>query len=174
MNFSLPAVISALPHIKQLTCRIKKNDVASAKMKDCNFCKIIASQIESNIVFADEISLAFLDYRPLFPGHCLLVPNKHYETILDIPEEIIGPFFSNAKLIAQALGVSLHAEGSFIAINNKISQSVPHLHIHIVPRRKGDGLRAFWPRQKYKDAAHAHAVQDSIRVAIEELLSAGE
>ncbi len=91
-------------------------------------------------MFEDAVSLAFLDHRPLFPGHSLLVPKNHYETLNDLPAELIEPLFTNARLMARAVEQAMEAEGTFIAINNRISQGVPHLHIHIVPRRKKDGL----------------------------------
>ena len=93
--------------------------------------------------FADDISLAVLDHRPLFPGHSLLIPRNHYETLADLPAAQIGQFFSNAQLLAKAIELALSAEGSFVALNNRVSQSVPHLHVHIVPRRRKDGLKGF-------------------------------
>jgi histidine triad (HIT) family protein len=138
----------------------------------CKFCRIIAGELESHRIFEDDISLVFLDHRPLFPGHCLLVPKHHYSTMLDLPEEIIGPLFSNAKLMARAVEAGLSAEGSFVAVNNRISQSVPHLHIHIVPRRKKDGLKGFfWPRNPYRDEAHITEVQDALRRTVEQIRS---
>jgi histidine triad (HIT) family protein len=136
----------------------------------CKFCRIISGELESHRIFEDEISLVFLDRRPLFPGHCLLVPKHHYEAMRDLPLEIIGPLFSNAKLMAGAVEEGLAAEGSFVAVNNRISQSVPHLHIHIVPRRKKDGLKGFfWPRHPYRDEAHIREVQTALRAALERL-----
>lgn len=123
------------------------------------------------MVYQDQTCLAFLDHRPLFPGHCLLVPKQHYETLADLPQDLMKPFFSAAQLISRAVEAGLEAEGSFVAINNRISQSVPHLHVHIVPRRKGDGLRGFfWPRQKYQDGAQMLEVQKTLRTAIEKFL----
>jgi histidine triad (HIT) family protein len=121
----------------------------------------------ASIVFADNLSLAFLDHRPLFPGHCLLIPRSHYETLSDLPTEIVGPFFENAQLIVRAVESALSAEGSFVAMNNRVSQSVPHLHVHIVPRRKKDGLKGFfWPRNKYRSEAEMKEVQEAIQSAI--------
>jgi histidine triad (HIT) family protein len=118
-------------------------------------------------VFEDENSLAFLDNKPLFPGHILLVPKKHYETIIDLPGEVIKPLFGNMKLLAKAVERGLGAEGSFVAINNRVSQSVPHLHIHVVPRRRGDGLRGFfWPRNPYKDEEEMSRIQNILRDTI--------
>jgi len=122
------------------------------------------------MVLEDERSAAFLDQRPLFPGHCLLIPRDHYETLIDLPPELVGPLFQNARLLARAVEVGLGAEGSFVAINNRVSQSVPHLHIHIVPRRKGDGLRGFfWPRQRYASEAEMAEIARKLREASDRL-----
>ena len=122
----------------------------------------------AGLVYEDPNCIAFLDHRPIFPGHCLLIPREHSETLADLPENSIQPFFAAAQLLCRAVEAALGAEGSFVAINNRISQSVPHLHIHIVPRRKGDGLRGFfWPRRQYRDAEHMLEVQKSLRAAIE-------
>lgn len=134
---------------------------------DCLFCGIVSGEVRASIVFQDEISLAFLDHRPLFPGHSLLIPKSHYETLNDLPSELVGPFFKNVQLLARAVELALEAEGSFVAMNNRISQSVPHLHVHIVPRRKKDGLKGFfWPRNKYKNEEELLNVQRSIQVTI--------
>jgi histidine triad (HIT) family protein len=117
----------------------------------CIFCSIAASEIDANIVFSDEIAVAFLDHRPVFKGHTLLAPRAHVETLADLASDLIGPFFTRAQLLARAIESALGADGTFVAINNKVSQSVPHLHVHIVPRRRKDGLRGFfWPRTKYE------------------------
>jgi histidine triad (HIT) family protein len=129
----------------------------------CKFCEIASKAVSSVIVFEDEISLAFLDHRPLFPGHTLLIPKAHHETLADLPPNQILPFFGDLQSLADAVERGLRAEGSFVAINNKVSQSVPHLHVHIVPRKKGDGLRGFfWPRQKYRDEAQMLQVRKAI------------
>jgi histidine triad (HIT) family protein len=134
---------------------------------NCLFCGIVSKEVDASIVFQDDISLAFLDHRPLFPGHCLLVPKSHFETLADLPKELVGPLFTNVQLLARAVELALEAEGSFVAMNNRVSQSVPHLHVHIVPRRKKDGLKGFfWPRNKYESAAHVVEVQKSIKTAI--------
>src|ERR1044071_5492083 len=103
----------------------------------CLFCSIVQKDLKATLVFEDETSLAFLDHRPLFPGHSLLVPKDHYETLTDLPKNVVGPFFRNAQLLARAIELAMDAQGSFVAMNNRISQSVPHLHVHVVPRRKG-------------------------------------
>ena len=133
----------------------------------CLFCRIASREVETAIVFEDADSHAFLDHRPLFPGHCLLIPKQHRETLADLPADSIGPFFANAQMLAVAVERAMSAEGSFVAINNRVSQSVSHLHVHIVPRRKGDGLRGFfWPRQKYKDEAQLKETQAAIQAAL--------
>src|ERR1051325_9414178 len=120
----------------------------------CPFCGIT-----TNVVFEDEVSLAFLDHRPLFPGHSLLIPKIHYETLTDLSPDLIEPLFSNAQRLAKAVEKAMDADGSFVAINNRVSQSVPHLHIHIVPRKRKDGLKGFfWPRYPYKDENEMKAV----------------
>jgi histidine triad (HIT) family protein len=134
---------------------------------NCLFCGIVNGEVSASIVFEDDISTAFLDHRPLFPGHCLLVPKEHFETLTDLPVELIGPFFKNAQLLVRAVEVALEAEGSFVAMNNRVSQSVPHLHVHVVPRRKKDGLKGFfWPRNKYGGDAEMLGVQKLIETAI--------
>lgn len=133
----------------------------------CLFCGIVNGEVSASIVFQDDISLAFLDHRPLFPGHCLLIPKNHFETLGDLPADLVGPFFKNVQLLARAVEAALEAEGSFVAMNNRISQSVPHLHVHIVPRRKKDGLKGFfWPRNKYKNDVEMFEAQKSIQAAI--------
>ncbi len=116
----------------------------------CPFCQIIALSVEAPLVFEDETSMAFLDHRPLFPGHTLLIPRLHVATLTDLPQSLVEPLFSNARTLAGAVQIACNSEGTFVAMNNRVSQSVPHLHIHIVPRRKKDGMKGFfWPRQKY-------------------------
>jgi len=134
---------------------------------DCLFCSIVAGEVEAAVVFEDERTLVFLDNRPLFPGHCLLIPKAHFETLTDLHEDLVAPLFGNAKWLAGIVQQAMESEGSFVAINNRVSQSVPHLHIHIVPRSKKDGLRGFfWPRQKYESAAETERVRDTLRAAI--------
>lgn len=135
--------------------------------RTCVFCQIVGGEKSANIVFEDAVSVCFLDRRPLFPGHCLLVPREHYETLMDLPSPLIGPLFGNAQLIARAMEQGLPADGSLVAINNRVSQSVPHAHIHIIPRQRGDGLKGFfWPRHPYRDEAHLLETQDKLRQAI--------
>ena len=141
-------------------------------MADCIFCRIANGDLNAAIVFEDESSMAFLDHRPLFPGHCLLVPKQHVETLADLPPKLVGPYFENAQLLSRAVESALNAQGTFVAMNNRVSQSVPHLHVHIVPRTKGDGLKGFfWPRHKYTGDEHMRAVKESIINAIAALSS---
>ena len=129
----------------------------------CRFCEIATGYI----VFEDDLSLAFLDHRPLFIGHTLLIPKAHYETLADLPANLVGPFFANVQLLARAVEQAMQAEGTFVAINNRVSQSVPHLHVHIVPRRKKDGLRGFfWPRQAHPNEEDMRQAQNAIREAL--------
>lgn len=133
----------------------------------CLFCGIISGEVSATIVFEDDTSLAFLDHRPLFPGHCLLVPRDHFETLSDLPAELIDPFFGNVQMLSRAVEVAVEAEGSFVAMNNRVSQSVPHLHVHVVPRRKKDGLKGFfWPRSKYRNEAEMAEIQGLIKSTI--------
>jgi histidine triad (HIT) family protein len=151
------------------------SDVPASDHRDsqlCPFCRIIRGEETAAIVFEDSISLAFLDRRPLFPGHCLLVPRSHVETLADLPAPLIGPLFQNAQLLERAIEEGLPADGTFVAINNRVSQSVLHLHIHLVPRHRNDGLRGFfWPRQRYKDEAAERQVQETLRAAIAKIRS---
>src|SRR6267143_2910534 len=137
---------------------------------NCLFCGIINGEVSAAVVFEDEVSLAFLDHRPLFPGHSLLVPKIHFETLTDLPHSLVGPFFQNVQLLSRAVEVALEAEGTFVAMNNRVSQSVPHFHVHIVPRRKKDGLKGFfWPRRLYKDKDAILAVQGLLRSTLSQL-----
>ena len=118
-------------------------------------------------VLEDDGFVAFLDARPVFKGHCLLVPRLHHETLADLPEALVGPLFLTARRLASAVERAMEAHGTFVALNNKVSQSVPHLHVHVVPRRFKDGLRGFfWPRTKYDDDVEARRVTDRIRLAL--------
>lgn len=134
---------------------------------DCTFCEIVAGRRLAHVVFDDEPVMAFLDDRPLFKGHVLLVPRDHYETLTDLPEHLLAPFFGAARRLAGAMESGLDAAGSFVAMNNRISQSVPHLHTHVVPRNRKDGLRGFfWPRTKYDSDDEAREYAKRIRAAL--------
>ena len=136
--------------------------------EDCLFCRIVSGDEPAHLVFEDEFSLAFLDVRPLFEGHALLVPRVHHQTLVDLPAELVGPYFANAQLLSGAITQAMGAQGSFVAINNVVSQSVPHLHVHVVPRVRKDGLRGFfWPRTKYADDEHAAITAAKVRSAVD-------
>jgi histidine triad (HIT) family protein len=139
--------------------------------ENCAFCKIVRND-DGLRVFEDEHTIAFLDHRPLFPGHCLLIPKSHFETTQDLPDSLLAPLFANVRMLSAAVELGMRAEGTFIAANNRISQSVPHFHVHIVPRKKGDGLKGFfWPRGKYKNAEEIAEVVSALRAAIAQVRS---
>jgi histidine triad (HIT) family protein len=143
-----------------------------AKSDGCIFCQIASRTLAAPVVFEDEVSLAFLDHRPIFPGHTLLIPKQHYETLADLPEALIKPIFAKAQLLERAIEAALQADGTFVAINNRVSQSVPHLHVHIVPRRRKDGLRGFfWPRQAYKDPDEMENIRKNLSETVTRLRS---
>ena len=133
----------------------------------CVFCQIIAGEIPAHIVLDEARTLAFLDVRPLFSGHTLLVPKQHYETLSDLPPDLIEPFFGTGRRLARAVETAAEGDGSLMVINNKVSQSVPHLHLHVVPRKFRDGLRGFlWPRKPYPDEQAAEEAAAKIRRAL--------
>ncbi len=135
-------------------------------MSDCLFCGIAAGETAADVVLETEDFVGFLDIRPLFPGHTLLVPRRHVVTLPDLPAELRDGFVEQQQRLASAMVEVLGAQGSFVAMNNTVSQSVPHLHCHVVPRTKGDGLRGFfWPRTKYADG-EAAAYADRLRSAL--------
>lgn len=132
------------------------------------FCAIVAGARQAHLVLADELTVAFLDARPVFKGHVLVVPRAHHQTLADLPASLIGPFFGTVRRISAALPTALGAQGSFVGLNNTVSQSVPHLHAHVVPRTKGDGLRGFfWPRTKYAADEEAAGYASRIAAALE-------
>jgi histidine triad (HIT) family protein len=136
-------------------------------MAGCVFCSIVQGETPAYVVLADDAVAAFLDVRPLFPGHVLVVPRLHIETLTDLPVADVGPYFERVQRMADAVRTTMGAEGTFVATNNTVSQSVPHLHTHVVPRTKGDGLRGFfWPRTRYRDDAHATEVAAAIAAAL--------
>lgn len=137
--------------------------------ENCLFCRIVSGEILAVIVYEDKDTVAFLDHRPLFPGHLLLVPREHFETLSDLPATQVGPLFTNAQMLSRAVESAMEAEGSFVAMNNRVSQSVPHLHVHIVPRRRKDGLKGFfWPRTKYKSDEEMEIIREKISVKIKQ------
>ena len=133
----------------------------------CLFCRMIQGEVATPLVYESEVAFAFLDHRPLFPGHCLVVPRRHIQTLADVPADLIGPFFAEVQLVARAVEAATMAQGTFVAMNNRISQSVPHLHVHVVPRNRGDGLRGFfWPRTRYGSDEEMEAIQEAVRAAV--------
>ncbi len=129
----------------------------------CAFCAVVALTEPAYIVFEDDYSVAFLDKKPLFPGHTLLVPRRHIYSLEEVEAPLLSQLVLNVQMLAQAVERAMGAEGTFIAINNKVSQSVPHLHFHIVPRKKHDGLKGFfWPRHPYASESDAYAVQEAV------------
>jgi histidine triad (HIT) family protein len=139
----------------------------AAQDPNCRFCQIVAGEEPSHVVFEDERTLAFLDNRPLFPGHSLLVPREHVETLGDLPDELLSPLFESARLLSVAIPKAMRKPGSFVAMNNVVSQSVPHLHVHVVPRKPKDGLRGFfWPRTKYESEDQMREVAERVRRAV--------
>ena len=125
----------------------------------CKFCQIIAGEIPAHFVLDTDDVVAFLDHRPLFAGHTLVLPRNHVETLADLPEDRVGPFFRQVQRVEGAVRTAMEAQGSFVAENNVVSQSVPHLHVHVVPRRRKDGLRGFfWPRTRYASDGEMAAV----------------
>lgn len=129
-------------------------------------CDIVAGRLDAEVVWRDETVIAFLDHRPVFKGHVLLAPVEHVATLTDAPAELIAPLFLQVQRFADAMVAGLAADGSFTAVNTVVSQSVPHLHVHVVPRRRKDGLRGFfWPRTKYADGEAAEYAE-RLRLAL--------
>jgi histidine triad (HIT) family protein len=132
----------------------------------CVFCSIVAGETPADLVLEEPDLVGFLDARPVFKGHVLLVPRRHVVTLPDLPAELRDPFLEAAQRLAAAVVEGLGAQGSFVAMNNTVSQSVPHLHLHVVPRTKGDGLRGFfWPRTRYADS-EAATYAERLRAAL--------
>ena len=133
----------------------------------CAFCSIAARETPAHVVLDDDVAVGFLDTKPLFFGHVLVVPRMHVATLPELAPDQVGPLFARVQHLAAVIPAALEAEGTFVAMNNTVSQSVPHLHVHVVPRRKGDGLKGFfWPRRRYDDEAHAESVAERVRAAL--------
>ena len=132
----------------------------------CVFCDVVAGRVAAFEVLRDDVAVAFLDKSPLFPGHTLVIPTRHVVTLADLEPDEIGPYFARVRAVAAAMPEALDAGGTFVANNNVVSQSVPHLHVHVVPRTRGDGLRGFfWPRRRYADG-EADSYADRLRHAL--------
>jgi histidine triad (HIT) family protein len=138
---------------------------------DCAFCRIAAGKEDTaSVVLSEPHAVVFLDHRPLFPGHCLVIPRNHHETLADLPREEVEPFFATVQLLSRAVPEAVDKPGSFVAMNNIVSQSVAHLHVHVVPRKPKDGLRGFfWPRQKYESEAQMSEAREAIATALQRL-----
>jgi histidine triad (HIT) family protein len=137
-------------------------------VSDCVFCDIVAGTVPAHVVFRDDVAIGFLDARPVFKGHVLVAPRDHYVTLADLPAGLVGPLFSRVQRVSAAMPAALGAQGSFVAVNNVVSQSVPHLHVHVVPRSKGDGLRGFfWPRTRYASDDEAADYARRLRKVLE-------
>jgi histidine triad (HIT) family protein len=133
----------------------------------CVFCSIAAHRTAAEVVLEDDDTIAFLDHRPLFAGHCLLIPRAHFATLGELPRDLLDALWRNAQVLASCVERAMDAHGTFVAVNNKVSQSVPHFHIHVVPRRRKDGLRGFfWPRHPYLDDAEMAEAGERIRRAL--------
>ena len=134
----------------------------------CIFCRIAAREIPSDIVHEDERTLTFLDSSPVFPGHLLVIPRMHVETLSDLPDEELRPYFAQVRRATAVVETALDAEGSFVAQNNRVSQTVPHLHVHVIPRRRKDGMKGFfWPRRPYRDEEHRAEIVERLKKAFE-------
>jgi histidine triad (HIT) family protein len=175
LGTSLNATVAAIMHAERGQSRPNKGELSlrcaampgSVSSPNCVFCAIVAGQTPAHMVLDDEVAVAFLDVRPLFPGHTLVVPRDHHETLADLPAERLGPFFERVQRVARVMEDGLDAAGSFVAANNRVSQSVPHLHVHVVPRNRKDGLRGFfWPRTRYPDDGTAAAMAERLRRAL--------
>ena len=137
-------------------------------VEGCLFCSIVAGATPAAFVLEEPEVVAFLDVRPVFVGHVLVVPRRHFETMIDLSPDMVGAVFGAAQRVAGAVIPALEANGSFVGINNRVSQSVPHLHVHVVPRRFKDGLRGFfWPRTRYESDAAMAQTAAAIRSALE-------
>ena len=139
-------------------------------MADCEFCAIAAGDpgADAHVVYSDADVVAFFDHRPVFKGHTLVIPRQHVVTLPELPDALLVPVFSVARRVATAMEAGFGADGTFVANNNRISQTVAHLHVHVIPRHKKDGLRGFfWPRQKYASEEEAAEIAARVRAAIE-------
>ena len=133
----------------------------------CQFCEIVDGNLAAREVLRDDIVVAFLDRSPVFKGHVLVAPLRHSVTLVDLDPDLVGPFFERVQRVAARMPAALDCDGTFVAINNVVSQSVAHLHVHVVPRRRKDGLRGFfWPRVRYESEAEAEDYAVRLRQAL--------
>jgi histidine triad (HIT) family protein len=137
------------------------------RVPGCKFCDIVARDVPTDLVLDESLATAFLDKRPVFPGHVLVVPRPHHETLVDLPLPLVEPLFATTRRVAAGVARAMEADGTLVLMNNRVSQSVPHLHVHVVPRNPKDGLRGFfWPRHKYDSEAAMAEVAARISVAV--------
>jgi histidine triad (HIT) family protein len=136
-------------------------------MAVCAFCAVIDGSTPAEVVLADDVAVGFLDHRPVFKGHVLVVPRDHVVTLTDLPADAVGPLFQRVRRVTAAVQAAMSSDGSFVAMNNVVSQSVAHLHIHVVPRRRKDGLRGFfWPRVRYDSPEEMAEVAARVRALL--------
>ena len=134
---------------------------------NCVFCAIVEGETSATEVYRDDDFVAFLDAHPVFPGHVLMVPRRHVQTYDELPEDLAGPWLRASQALERAVESAMDADGSLLIVNNVVSQSVPHLHVHVVPRTKGDGLRGFfWPRTKYVSEQEAREYAGRVAAAL--------
>lgn len=165
----MPSSVSchALQAIVRAAAGAAANRQEGSAISECIFCDIIAGLVPAQIVLADDDVVAFLDRRPVFKGHLLVAPRDHVQTLADLPPSRVGPYFLQVQRMSAVIPAALSCQGTFVAANNVVSQSVPHLHFHVVPRTKGDGLRGFfWPRQRYESEAEAADYARRLRSAL--------
>ena len=148
-------------------CSAGSHEQEGSAISECLFCDIIAGIVPAHIVLADDEVVAFLDSRPVFKGHVLVAPREHVRTLADLAAARVGPYFLRVQRLSSVMPAALGSQGTFVAANNVVSQSVPHLHVHVVPRTKGDGLRGFfWPRQRYENEEEAAKYAERLRSAL--------
>ncbi|HKF51327.1 MAG TPA: HIT family protein [Candidatus Acidoferrales bacterium] len=135
----------------------RKRTIRGAAKNQCAFCVIQGNPADVTRIFEDDDTFVFLDYRPLFPGHCLLITKRHVATLADLPPLLVHTVFDNVRIVAIAVQSAMSAEGTFVAINNVVSQSLPHFHVHVVPRRKGDGLKGFLAAEEIRKQRGGHS-----------------
>jgi histidine triad (HIT) family protein len=159
--------VAAFGHPAPICARTLASWQEGSAISECIFCDVIAGIIPAHVVLSDEVVVAFLDSRPVFKGHVLVAPREHVRTLADLPAATVGPYFTRVQRVSAVMPAALGCQGTFVAANNVVSQSVPHLHFHVVPRTKGDGLRGFfWPRSRYDTDAEAAGYADRLREAL--------
>ncbi len=147
----------------------KQGHLFGGEEENCRFCQIAEGEDKETVVYAGELTLVSLDHRPLFKGHCLVTPRKHIEAIEDVPDDVLEDLFKTVRMASKAVTEAMGSDGTLIAVNNRVSQSIPHIHVHVVPRRHKDGLHGFfWPRMQYASDDEMKDVANRIRKAMTE------